>query len=84
MPSEQFGRLAFFLGLMGLGSALAGWPKFMHGKRGTAETSVLVFAAIVVGTLHHVVPMSETTSVLTSVVSIAMTGTAIVRRLIRD
>ncbi len=87
MPSAQFlGRLAFFLFLMGLGSALAGWPTFMLGRSGTKQARVvaLVFAGGVVGTLHNVVPMSAVTSMLANVTSIAIIGTAFVRKLCRD
>jgi hypothetical protein len=77
VSSGQFlGKIAFLLGLMALGSALAGWPESRLGR----GDGILVTAAIVVGTLHYVVPIPDFASGLTALVSIALIVTALVRR----
>ena len=59
MLSGQFlGKIAFVLGLMALGSALAGWPESRLGR----GDRILIGAAIVVGTLHYVVQMPDLAS----------------------
>jgi len=77
MPSGQFlGKIAFLLSLMALGSALAGWPESRLGR----GDSILVAGALVVGTLHYVVPIPDFASGLTALVSIALIVTVMVRR----
>jgi len=77
MSSGQFlGKIAFVLGLMALGLALAGWPESRFGR----GDRILVAAALVVGTLHYVVPIPDFASGLAALVSIALIVTAMVRR----
>ena len=77
MPSGQFlGKIAFLLSLMALGSALAGWPESRLGR----GYGILVALALVVGSLHWVIPIPDFASGLTALVSIALIVTALVRR----
>jgi Flp pilus assembly protein protease CpaA len=77
MPSGHFlGKIAFLIALIGLGLALAGWPKSRLGR----GDGILMNAAIVVMALHWVVPLPDFASGLTALVGIALIGTALVRR----
>ena len=67
MVVVAFGRLAFVLGLVALGFA------FFRRDKGARANSIVLSTAIVLGTVHYILPLSRLEEDGAGVVSFALT-----------